>query len=133
MYQEIKLIGDLGRDPEMRYTPQGQAVTNFSIAVTNAYTRKDGEQVKDTLWFRVSVWGSMAEACQKYLSKGSRVFVEGRMKPPRVYEKNDKTWDAQLEVNASNVKFLDKLGSGSHKQEEPNPYEAEYDIPGFTP
>lgn len=127
MYQKIELIGDLGRDPEMRYTPSGQAVTNFSVAVNNTYSRKDGEKVKETTWFRVSVWGKLAENCQQYLSKSSRVFVEGRVKC-HVYEKKDGTWDGTLEVTASNVVFLDKVGNGngSRKEEE---YDEE--LPGF--
>jgi single-strand DNA-binding protein len=133
MYQKIELIGDLGRDPEMRYTPSGQAVTNFSIAVSESYTRKDGEQVKNTTWFRVSSWGNIAENCAKYLSKGSRVFVEGKVKC-HVYQKKDGTWEGNLEVTASSVKFLDKMsnGNGAKKDDGEGRYEYDdVDIPGF--
>lgn len=112
MYQNIQIIGHLGRDPEMRYTPSGQAVTNFSVAVSNEYKNKNGEQVKETTWFRVSNFGNAAEACNTYLHKGSLVFVEGRIVTdkatgnPRVYEKQDKTWASSLEINSSLVKFL---------------------------
>lgn len=131
MYSKTEIIGDLGRDPEMRYTPTGQAVTNFSVATTNTYTKKDGEKVKETTWFRVSVWGNMAEACNKYLTKGSRVFVDGHVKL-RVYQKEDKTWDGTLELNASSVKFLDKL-NGAPKKEQPQGeyYDNMEEIPGF--
>lgn len=133
MYQKLTIIGDLGRDPEMRYTPSGQPVTNFSVATSNKY-QKDGEWHTDTTWFRVSVWGNMAEACQKYLEKGSRVLVEGRVKC-HVYKKNDGDWDGTLEVNAQTVKFLDKKGNDSSKKGRGgNPYEEyeeEYD--GFVP
>lgn len=129
MFQKIIIIGDLGRDPEMRYTPAGQPVTNFSVATSNKYTKSDGEEVKETVWFRISVWGGRAESCYKYLAQGSRVMVEGRVKC-HVYQKNDKTWDATLEVNASDVKFLDKLDKrGGKKDEEEEEYE---DIPGFA-
>jgi len=117
MYQSIQIIGDLGKDTEMRFTPTGQPVTNFSVATTHQYTNKSKEQVKETTWFRVSVWGSAAEACNQYLSKGSRVFVEGRISVdketgnPRVYEKKDGVWASTLEINASTVKFLDKKGA----------------------
>lgn len=131
MYQELAIVGDLGRDPEMRYTPKGTAVTNFSVATSNKY-QKDGEWVTDTTWFRVSVFGSHAEACNKYLSKGSRVLVKGRVKA-HVYQKNDKTWDATLEVNAATVKFLDKRGNGNGAgKDEGEHYEYDdVDLPGF--
>ena len=131
MFQEITIIGDLGRGPEMRYTPAGQAVTNFSVATSNKY-QKDGEWVTDTTWFRVSAWGNQAEACMKFLEKGSRVLVKGRVKA-RAYMKGDEP-EATLEVNASTVKFLDKKGSnGAHKKED-NPYDyAEEELEGFTP
>lgn len=133
MFQEITIIGDLGRDPEMRYTPSGQAVTNFSVATTNKYQDSSGEWVTDTTWFRVSTWGKMAESSYKFLEKGSRVMVKGRVKC-HVYEKKDKTWEGTLEVNASTVKFLDKKGNnGARKKEEPQGehYDDMEEIPGF--
>lgn len=125
MHQRTEIIGRLGRDPEMRYTPSGQAVTNFSVAVDNQYTRKDGEKVKDTQWFRVTVWGNQAEACNQYLEKGSLVFAEGKVKL-NVYEKKDGTWDGTLELNASSVRFLSRKNGDSE-----NHYEEEEEIPGF--
>ena len=77
MYQKIEVIGRLGRKPEMKFTPTGQAVTSFSVATDNKYTNAAGEAVKETSWFRVQVWGKMAEACNTYLDKGSLVFVSG--------------------------------------------------------
>ena len=115
MHQRIEIIGDLGRDPEMRYTPKGQAVTNFSVATSHTYIKND-ERITETTWFRIQTWGKQAEACNQYLQKGSRVFVEGRLVVdpqtgnPKVFEKKDKTWDATLEIKASLVRFLDKKG-----------------------
>jgi len=115
MYQTIILIGNLGRDPEMRYTPSGQAVTNFSVATNRQYTGADGNQVKETTWFRVSTWGKQAETCNQYLKKGSKVLVEGRLTPdsnggPRIWTRPDGTPAASFEVTAQTVRFLSSRG-----------------------
>lgn len=116
MYHTIIIVGNLGRDPEMRYTPGGQAVTNFNVATNRQYTSSDGQQVKETVWFRVSTWGKNAENCNQYLRKGSRVLVEGRLVPdqatggPRTYTRNDGTTGASFEVSAQIVRFLSARG-----------------------
>jgi single-strand DNA-binding protein len=112
MYHTIIIVGNLGRDPEMRYTPSGQAVTNFSVATSRQYTGGNGEQVKETIWFRVSTWGKQAETCNQYLRKGSKVLVEGRLVPeastggPRIWTRQDGTPAASFEVSANTVRFL---------------------------
>jgi len=112
MYQKIIIIGNLGRDPEMRYTPSGQGVTDFSVATSNKFTTSDGNQVDETTWFRVTTWGKLAEVCNQYLKKGKRVLVEGRLKPdketgsPRVFTRQDGTSGASYEITAETVKFL---------------------------
>ncbi len=112
MYHTIIIVGNLGRDPEMRYTPSGQAVTNFSVATNRQYTASSGEQVKETIWFRISAWGRLAETTNQYLRKGSRVLVEGRMTPdpdtggPRLWNRQDGTPAASYEVTANVVRFL---------------------------
>jgi len=112
MYQKIIFVGNLGRDPEMRYTPSGQAVTNFSAATNRRYTDSNGQQVDETTWFRVSVWGNQAEAVNQYLQQGSRVLVDGRLRPdpetggPRIWTRNDGTPGASFEVTARRVVFL---------------------------
>jgi len=117
MYQNIQIIGHLGRKPEMRFTPSGQAVTNFSIATTHAYTNSAGEQVKETTWWRVSVWGKLAENCSKYIDKGSLVKVEGRMSidkvtgGPKIFTKQDGSAAANLEIIGQSVLFLSKLNA----------------------
>ena len=78
MFNKITIIGNLGSDPEMRYTPSGSAVTSFSVATNRRYTR-NGETVDETEWFRVNAWGRLAETTNQYLEKGSLVYVEGRL------------------------------------------------------
>ena len=113
MYQKITIVGNLGRDPEMRYTPSGQAVTSFAVATNRSYTNSDGQRVKETTWFRVSAWGKQAENCNNYLKKGSKVLVEGRIVPdtttggPRIFTRQDGTSGASFEITSSIVQFLD--------------------------
>jgi len=76
---KIIVIGHLGRDPEMKYTPNGQGVTSFSIASSRKYTTSSGERREETEWFNCSVWGKLAETCNQYLTKGKQVYVEGRL------------------------------------------------------
>lgn len=116
MYHTIIVVGNLGRDPEMRYTQGGSAVTNFSVATNRQYTASDGTQVKETIWFRISTWGKQAEICNQYLKKGSKVLIEGRLVPdaatggPRIWNRQDGTSAASFEVNASTVRFLSARG-----------------------
>ncbi len=112
MYQKLVIVGNLGRDPEMRYTPSGQAVTNLNIATNRQYTSNSGERVKETTWFRISVWGKQAETCNQYLRKGSKVLVEGRLNQdpatggPRVWTAQDGSPRASFEMTAQTVRFL---------------------------
>jgi single-strand DNA-binding protein len=116
-YHTIIIVGNLGRDPEMRYTPSGQAVTNLSVASNRQYTDSGGQLVKETIWFRVSVWGKQAENCAQYLKKGRPVLIEGRLNPdpktggPRVWQGQNGP-GATFEVTASTVKFLGGRGDG---------------------
>ncbi len=136
MYQKIVLVGNLGRDPEMRYTPGGHAVTNLSVATNRTYTDGSGEQVKETVWFRVSVWGKQAESCHQYLRKGRQVLVEGRMigdesGNPRIWNRQDGSPAASFEVNAISVRFLGGRGDADAVDIDPGPGapESEDDIP----
>lgn len=111
MYQKITLVGNLGQDPEMRYTPSGQAVCNMTVATDQRYTNGDGEKIEKTTWFRVTVWGKQAENCHKYLHKGRQVMVEGRLIAddygnPKIWQKSDGSPAASFEVNAQTVRFL---------------------------
>jgi single-strand DNA-binding protein len=113
MYQKIIVVGNLGRDPEMRYMPDGTAVTQFSMATSRRWNdRSTGQPVEETTWFRVSVWGRQAEAVNQYLSKGRSVIVEGHLRPdpqtggPRLWAGQDGTMRASFEINAETVRFL---------------------------
>ena len=116
MYHKVIIVGNLGRDPEMRYTPSGQAVTSFSVAVDNSYTNNSGERVRRTIWVRISAWGKLAETCNNYLQKGKKVLVEGTLVAdpntgnPRVYTRQDGSAGASFEVNANTVRFLSSKG-----------------------
>ena len=124
MFHTIIIAGNLGGDPEMRYIPSGQAVTNFSVATSRKYTDNNGQQVDETIWFRVATWGKLAEICNQYLRKGSKVLVEGRLVPdkqtgnPRIYTRQDGTSGASYEISAQTVRFLstradDMAGQGT--------------------
>jgi single-strand DNA-binding protein len=118
MYHTIIVVGNLGKDPEMRYTPSGQAVTTLSVATNRQYTGSDGQPVKETIWFRVSVWGKQAETCNQYLRKGSKLLVEGRLVPdastggPRIWNRQDGTPAASFEISANTVRFLSSRTEG---------------------
>lgn len=113
MFQKVIIVGNLGRDPEMRYLPNGTAVTNFSVATSRRWTdQASGEQRDETAWFRVSVFGRQAEVANEYLAKGRQVLVEGRLIPdpetgsPRVFTRQDGTAGASFEIRAFTVHFL---------------------------
>ncbi|HUS16028.1 MAG TPA: single-stranded DNA-binding protein [Chloroflexia bacterium] len=116
MYNKIILVGNLSRDPEMRYTPSGSSVTNFSMATNEKWTGQDGQQQERTIWWRVSVFGKAGEAVNEYLKKGSKVLVEGRMTAdpktgnPRLWQGQDGQTRASYEVTAQTVKFLSGRG-----------------------
>jgi single-strand DNA-binding protein len=111
MYQKIIIVGNLGSDPEMRYMPDGTAVTNFSVA-TNRKWSDAGGQHEEVTWFRVSAWGRNAENCNQYLAKGSKALIEGRIKPdpatggPKTFLRQDGTVGASYEIHAETVRFL---------------------------
>ena len=112
MYQKLTIAGNLGKDPEMRYLPSGQAVTNINVATNRVYTDSNGQKVTETIWFRVSVWGAQGESVNQYLKRGSKVLVEGRLNAdpetggPRVFTRNDGSTGASFEMTASRVIFL---------------------------
>ncbi|HBF40767.1 MAG TPA: single-stranded DNA-binding protein [Anaerolineaceae bacterium] len=124
MYQRIVIVGRLGRDPEMRFTPAGQAVTSFSVATDYVHNDASGKSVKETVWFRVSAWGKLAETCNNFLSKGKLVLVEGRLTAdsktggPRIWTGQDGTPKANYEISAQSVKFLSAKTEGAGAGEE---------------
>ncbi len=142
MYQKIIIVGNLGRDPEMRYMPDGTAVTSFSVATSRRWTdRATGQPVDETTWFRVSVWGRQAESTNQYLSKGSKVLVEGVISPdrntggPKLFTRQDGTVGSSFEIRADNVRFLSSRDDGEYAggsaegYSEAAPAQEEDDIP----
>jgi single-strand DNA-binding protein len=109
---KIQIIGNLGRDPELRYTPNGRPVASFTVAVNQSTkNQQTGEWVEATDWFRVSIWGDRGERAAENLRKGSRVFVDGRFRT-REYEANDGQKRISLDVTADTVLGLDKREQG---------------------
>ena len=99
------LVGNLGRDPELRHTNNGQTLVNFTLATSESWTDKSGERQERTEWHRIVVWGRQAEMCNQYLSKGRTVYVEGRIQT-REWEDKDGNKGYTTEINASNVNFI---------------------------
>lgn len=108
---KVILIGNLGQDPELRYTGSGTAVCNMRLATTNTYTNRDGEEVQDTEWHNVVAWGRLGEVCNEYLSKGSQVYFEGSLQT-RSWEDRDGNTRYTTEVKARDMTFLDSNRQG---------------------
>ena len=104
---KIMLIGNVGSDPEMRYTPNGHPVTSFSVATNYRYTDSGGETKEETEWFKVLAWRKLAESCNQFVTKGKRVYVEGRLRT-RNWEGQDGQKRFTVEVVANRVIFLDR-------------------------
>ena len=127
MLQEVLLVGNLGRDPEMRYFPDGTAVTNFSLACNEVRGQGD-DRTKITAWFRVSVFGNQAEACNTYLQQGSQVLVKGKLQfdpqtgGPKLWTRQDGSVGTSFEVRAFQVKFLS--GGGQAGEQAPHATQA---------
>ena len=115
---KIMVIGNLGTDPEMRYTPNGNAVTSFRLAVSRSYNTRDGERRQETEWFRIVAWNQQAESCNQFLQKGKRVYVEGRLKSD-TWEGRDGQTRFTNEIIADRVLFLDRQPVTQMSGEEP--------------
>ncbi len=113
MYQQITLIGNLGNDPEMRYTPSGVPVVSFSLAVNKSWVGQDGQKQDKTLWFRVTGWRKTAEVVAQYLTKGQKVLVVGEIEEARTFVDRDGNHRASLEVTAQTVRFLNSRADGA--------------------
>jgi single-strand DNA-binding protein len=119
MYQSTVVVGHLGRDPEMRYLPSGKPVTSFNIATTRKWTNAEGQAQEKTTWFRVSVFGKQAEACNQYLAKGRLVLVEGDIDVSTWSDKTSNEPRATLELRARTVRFLGGKGEKPEGAAEP--------------
>lgn len=122
-FNKITIVGYLGRDPELKTTPQGTALCKFSVATTERKKGATGEQEELTTWFRVTVWGRQAELANEYLSKGRQVYVEGRL---RVEEYTDREGNnrSSLEVNATDMQFLGQRNEAAAPAAAAVPYSA---------
>ena len=114
----VMLIGNVGTDPEMRYTPNGTPVTSFRVATSRVYTTGDGERKQETEWFTVVAWRKQAESCSQFLTKGQRVYVEGSLRT-RIWEGKDGQKRTNIEVIANRVLFLDRQAAAALPSEEP--------------
>ena len=117
------LIGNLGKDPEMRYTPSGQAVTKFSMATTERFKDRNGEQQERTTWHNIVVWGRQAEIAKEYLAKGRSVYIEGRIEN-RSYDDKDGNKRYISEVVVQRMQFLSRKSDsagGDFEQQQPPP------------
>ncbi len=113
MVNKVILVGNLGKDPEVRYTSGGQAVANLRIATSRSWTDKQsGQRKEETEWHDVEVWGKQAEQCGEYLSKGRQVYVEGRLKTDKWQDKQSGQERSKVKVVADTVRFLGGRGSG---------------------
>lgn len=119
---KIQIIGRLGRDPEMRYTPQGTAVTNFTVATGGKWTDRNGNERDDTEWFRVEAWDRLAEISNEYLSKGREVYVEGRLKT-RNYTDREGRERTAVEIVANNLLLLGGRGDNPRNSDDDSGYD----------
>jgi len=114
---KVMVIGHLGRDPEMRYTPSGRPVTTFTVAVSRSWNTADGERRTETEWFNIVAWGNLAEICKQYLHKGQQVYIEGRLQTRR-WEDKEGQKHTSVEVVANEMMMLgDRRDSNNHSQE----------------
>ena len=117
------IIGNVGREPEMRFTPAGKPVTSFSVAVSRRWTASNGQRREETEWFNVVAWGNLAEICDRYIGKGQQVYVEGRLQT-RSWENDQGFRQFRTDVVANEVTILDPRHS-SESQEDTNGHEDE--------
>jgi len=114
---KVMIIGRLGRDPEMRYTPSGKPVTTYSVATSRSWNSSDGERHTETEWFNVVAWGSLAEICKQHLTKGQQVYIEGRLQT-RYWEDGDRVKHSATEIVASEMIMLGDRRDLNHSTEE---------------
>ena len=136
---KVTIIGNLGQDPSMKYLPSGTAITSFSVAASDKAKKVGDKWETSTTWYNVSVFGDQAEACNRFLAKGKKVYIEGQLRSddkgaPRLYTRRDGTIGSSFEVDASFVQFLDSKSqseaSGSSREEDvESPAESKEDIP----
>ena len=123
---KVMIIGNLGRDPEMRYTKSGNPLTKFRVATNRSWMSQDGERHEETEWFNVVAWDKLAEICNQYLTKGSQVYIEGRLQN-RQWEDTDGNQHSSVEINAQEMIMLgSRIPSGSDFSKEDTEMEDEF-------
>jgi single-strand DNA-binding protein len=122
---KVMIIGQLGRDPEMRYTPSGRPVTSFSVATTRSWTSSEGDRREETEWFNVVAWGNLAEICKQYLRKGQPVYVEGRLQT-RGWEDQEGKKHFRTELVANEVIIMSERRAETSVEGEEPPVEDEF-------
>ena len=111
---KVQIIGHLGKEPEMRYTPSGKPVTTFTVAVSRSWNTGDGERHSETEWFNVVAWGNLAEICKQYLIKGQQVYIEGRLQT-RKWDDKEGTKHTSVEIVANEMMMLgERRDHGNH-------------------
>jgi single-strand DNA-binding protein len=110
---KVLLIGHLGRDPEMRYTPSGRPVTTFTVATSRSWNTTEGERRTETEWFNIVAWGNLAEICKQYLTKGQQVYIEGRLQTRR-WDDSDGGKHTSIEVVANEMMILGDRREANH-------------------
>ena len=130
---KVIILGRLGQDPELKYTPGGAAVCNFSLATSENWTDKSGQKQERTEWHRIVVWGKLAELCNQYLSKGRQAFVEGKLQT-RSWEDNNGQKRYTTEINASTVQFIGgaSASTGGPREEAPHPAQSNENSGDYT-
>ena len=124
---KVMIIGHLGHDPEMRYTPSGKPVTTFKVATSRTWNSSDGERHIETEWFNVVTWGNLAEICKQYLTKGQQVYIEGRLQTWR-WEDSENVKHTSIEIVANEMMMLgDRRDTGSAQAESAPPEEDQID------
>lgn len=116
---KVMIIGNVGRDPEMRFTPGGRPVTSFSVATSRSWTSSEGERHEETEWFNVVAWGNLAEICKTHLAKGQQVYVEGRLQT-RGWEDDTGKKHFRTELVANEMILLGERHNASHHSQDPN-------------
>lgn len=117
---KVMIIGHLGKDPEMRYTPSGRPVTTYTVAVSRSWNSADGERHTETEWFNIVAWGNLAEICKQYLTKGQQVYIEGRLQTRRWDDKEGQK-HTSVEIVANEMMMLGDRRDANHTAEEQTP------------
>jgi len=116
---KVMIIGHLGRDPEMRYTPSGRPVTTFTVAVSRSWNTVDGERHNETEWFNVVAWGNLAEICKQYLNKGQQVYIEGRLQTRR-WDDKEGVKHTSTEIVANEMMMLGERRDHNNQNHQPS-------------